>query len=103
MVIAELQAKFKVATADDQVLTLRDIIVNVTDESLLRLALGSKDELAKAKQSTCSFKFYPVIVENLSSCVREAFPGCDAVKHDFQRSWMNRKFNGWGFTKIVLR
>ena len=101
--IAELKKKFKVVTADDQVLTLRDIIVNVTDESLLRLALGSKDELAKARQPSCSFKYYPVLGENLCSCVRKAFPDCDAVKHDFQKAWMGRKFNGWGFTKIVLR
>ena len=48
--IAELKAKIKEATADDQVVTQRDIIVKLTDESLLLLALGSRDVLNKAKK-----------------------------------------------------
>ena len=98
--IAELKATFK-ATADD-VFTLRDVILKLTEESLLRLALGSEDVLNKAKKLMSPRMHYSVLEKNLALCVQEAFPSCDAVKHDVQKSWMGRKFSGWGFTKIVL-
>ena len=100
--IAELKAKIKEATADDQVVTQRDIIVKLTDESLLLLALGSRDVLNKAKKLMSPRMHYSVLDKNLALCVQEAFPSCDAVEHNVQRSWMGRKFSGWGFTKIVL-
>ena len=100
--IAELKAKIKEATADDPVVTQRDIIVKLTDESLLLLALGSRDVLNKAKKLKSPRMHYSVLEKNLALCVQEAFPSCGAVEHDVQMSWMGRKFSGWGFTKIVL-
>ena len=85
--IAELKAKIKEATADDQVVTQRDIIVKLTDESLLLLALGSRDVLNKAKKLMSPRIHYSVLENNLALCVQEAFPSCGAVEHDVQKSW----------------
>jgi len=106
-VIAELKAKFKDAATGNICVTSREMIGFIspdktipgllTDESLLRLALGSDKMLRDAKTTGCKRATFSVLENNLELCVREAFPGCKVVEHQKQEREMGKKFTGFGF------
>ena len=103
--IAELQKTFKSgAFKMGDIVTLREMIGSnektglLTNESLLRLTLGSAEMLDLALNVHTSRTKFSVLENNLVLCVREAFPDCEIVEHPIQKRLNGMRFSGFGFT-----
>ena len=108
--IAELQKTFKSgAFKMGDIVTLREMIGSnektglLTNESLLRLTLGSAEMLDLALNVHTSRTTFSVLENNLVLWVREAFPFCEIVEHQKQQRQTGKKFSGFGFALALAR
>jgi len=99
VVVTELKAKFE--PMDECMEKFGDVIGKLSDESLLKLALGNDAMVQTVRKGKSNRSHYRTLEKNLILCVRDAFPACEVIDHGKDnKCYKGCKFRGLGFFGI---
>ena len=90
----ELRDGYSLEEKAGEIVILRDLIAKLPRAFLLTLSLGSEKEVKAVKKPNSPRQHYARLEQNLRSVVLAAFPTCQILENDSQRTIGGRRFKG---------
>ena len=100
-VVAELEEMYE--EEEGEIVVVKNMTDSLTNETLLRLALGNQTEVRNTKMTHFVPTRFPTLYRNLKLCVEESFPGSKLEHNNTGRPIGGERFKGSYYTGLVAK